>query len=78
MYLKKMLFAVVGVAMLFSGIFPAAAQEQKTETQVNTNLASEQLNVKSEEKDSMEEEAMEFNCSGVERELQQSVQKYFC
>ena len=61
MYLKKMLFAVVGVAMLFSGIFPAAAQEQKTETQVNTNLASEQLNVISEETDSMEEEAMEFN-----------------
>ena len=29
MYLKKMLFAVVGVAMLFSGTFPAAAQEQK-------------------------------------------------
>ena len=27
MYLKKMLFAVVGVAMLFSGIFHAAAQE---------------------------------------------------
>ena len=36
MYLKKMLFAVVGVAMLFSGTFPAAAQEQKTEPQVNT------------------------------------------
>ena len=61
MYLKKMLFAVVGVAMLFSGTFPAAAQEQKTEPQVNTSVASEQLNVKSEETDSMEEEAMEFN-----------------
>lgn len=32
MYLKKMLFAVVGVARLFSGTFPAAAQEQKTGT----------------------------------------------
>lgn len=57
MYLKRMLFGTAGVVLFFCGSLTVAAQESETETQMNSEVTSGQLQAESE----VPEEGIEMN-----------------